>query len=386
LEFVGCFADIAMRLAANILIGAMIAAPGLPAGAQAAQTCDPEPLIAQKLVPALLNDGIGGMAVSVRIGGRTRFFNYGFADMASRRPITSASLFNLASLRKLLEVTVLAQAVQRGELRLDEPVATYVSELAADAAIGAVTFGQLASHSSGLLLPADHPPWPTQGYSFDQFIAVLNAWTPLPGQRPGASHTYTHAGFVLLQLALERRFGTPIGRLLEERLLKPLGMTQTILRERTADGAQMPLPGAVQGYGDDGAPIGAPGNQQGYYDFPGTGQVFSSARDLMSLVEAYLGATPLAPDLRAAMQLAQRGVIRITPQITQALAWEIVEERGITIIDKPGGLNNASAYIGMVPERQIGLVVLVNRGERNPHPIARDVILPELARLDACEH
>jgi beta-lactamase class C len=376
-----------MRLAANLLIGAMIAAPALhtAAGAQAAPGCDPEPLIAQKLVPALLNDGIGGMAVAVRIGGRTTFYNYGFADIASRRPVTSDSLFNLASLRKVLEATVLAHAVQRGELRLDEPVATYVTELAAGGAIRTVTFGQLASHSSGLLLPSDHPPWPTQGYSFEQFIAVLNAWTPPPGHRPGEAHTYTHAGFVLLQLALERRFGMPIGRLLEERVLKPLGMTQTILRERPRDGEQAPLPGAVQGYGDDGAPIGAPGNQQGYYDFPGTGQVFSSARDLATLVAAHLGATPVAPDLRAAMQLAQRGVIRIEPHITQALAWEIIDEKGVTIIDKPGGLNNASAYIGMVPDRQVGLVALVNRGERSPHPLARDVILPELARLFACQ-
>lgn len=376
-----------MRLAAHILIGAMIAAPaaGLHARAQAAQGCDAETLVARKLVPALLDDGIGGMAVALHIGGRTTFYNYGFADMASRRPVTSDSLFNLASLRKVLEVAVLAQAVQRGELRLDEPVAKYVTELAAGGAIRAVTFGQLASHSSGLLLPADHPPWPTKGYSFEQFIAVLNAWTPPPGQRPGEKHTYTHAGFVLLQVALERRFNMPIGRLLEERVLKPLGMTHTILRERALHGPQPPLPGAVQGYGDDGAPIGAPGNQQGYYDFPGTGQVFSSARDLATLVAAHLGATPVAPDLRAAMQLAQHRVIPIAPHISQALAWEIIEEKGVTIIDKPGGLNNASAYIGMVPERQIGLVVLLNRGERSPHPLARDVILPELARLSACE-
>lgn len=376
------------RLAALVLAGTVVLASALMSKtmAQPANACSAEDLIQRTLVPALLNDGIGGMAVALRIGDRMQFFNYGFANMASREPITSDSLFNLASLRKVLEVTVLADAVQRGELSLDDPAAKYVTELQAGGAIRKVTLGQLASHSSGLLLPTDHPPWPTQGYTFDQFIRILNDWTPPAGHRPGEAHTYTHAGYVLLQLALERRFAMPIGQLLEERLLKPLGMTSTVLRERPLAGPQAALPLAVQGYGEDGDPIGAPGNQQSYYDFSGTGQVFSSARDLATLVSAYLGTTLVTPELRAAMQLAQRDVIDMSESMSQALAWEIGRENGMTIVDKPGGINNASAYIGMIPDRQIGLVILVNRGDRNPHEIVRKTILPRLAQLGTCEH
>jgi beta-lactamase class C len=52
----------------------------------------------------------------------------------------------------------------------------------------------------------------------------------------------------------------------------------------------------------------------------------------------------------------------------------------VTIVDKPGGLNNASGYIGLVPARRIGIVLLANRGEY-PHEIARYKILPALAHL-----
>ena len=55
------------------------------------------------IVPA---DGAGGVAVAMRIEGRTLFFNYGWADRASKRPITSDTLFNLASLRKVFEATL----------------------------------------------------------------------------------------------------------------------------------------------------------------------------------------------------------------------------------------------------------------------------------------
>jgi beta-lactamase class C len=262
-----------------------------------------------------------------------------------------------------------------------------VTELADGGAIRDVTLGQLASHTSGLLLPPDHPPWPTQPYSLDEFLGVLKAWTPEPGHALGKTHTYTHAGYVLLQLALERRFGEPIGRLIAERVTKPLGLTATVLPAQPLDRPQTPIPGAVQGYGEDGAPIGVPGNQQSYYDFPGTGQMFSSARDLARLLAAELGEVAVPPELRAAMAQTRRPVFRVSQQASQALAWEVSDiGGGLTIVDKPGGIDNASAYIGLVPERRIGLVVLVNRGDRNPHALARSVILPGLVRLSTLSH
>src|SRR5262249_52603459 len=90
----------------------------------------------------------GGAAVAVRIAGRTLFFNKGMADQATTRPITSDSLFNLASLGKVFDATLLALAVRQGELSLES------------------------------------------------------------GQAP-AAHLHD-AGFILLHLALERRFQLPI--------------------------------------------------------------------------------------------------------------------------------------------------------------------------------
>jgi beta-lactamase class C len=75
------------------------------------------------LIPA------GGMAVALNIDGRTLFFNYGPADVAHKTPITSDSLFNLASVGKAFIATLLAQAVKQGEVSLDDPVAKYVTEL-----------------------------------------------------------------------------------------------------------------------------------------------------------------------------------------------------------------------------------------------------------------
>jgi beta-lactamase class C len=119
---------------------------------------------------------------------------------------------------------------------------------------------------------------------------------------------------------------------------------------------------AVQGYSEDGIAIGQPGDQQTYYDWPGTGQMYSSVRDLAVFLDANMGEGGIAPPLARAMALAQTPAFTTGPRSAQALAWEIDNATAPTLIDKNGGLNNASAYMGMMPARRLGIVVLSNRG------------------------
>ncbi|WP_338831146.1 serine hydrolase [Bradyrhizobium sp. 27S5] len=340
-------------------------------------------IVTSELAPTATAADPGGLAAAVYAGGQVTFFTYGFADAAAKRPVTPDTLFNLASLRKLFEATLVALGTERGELRLDDPVAKYLPELNGDY-ISRVTVGDLVTHTSGLLLPTDHPPWPNETFSRDQFIAMLNAWTPPAGEQPGKQRIYSHAGYVLLQLVLEQRYRMPIATLIESRILKPLGMTSTFVPDRGEDDRASIVPAImqrmVQGYAHNGTPIGPPGNQQSYYDFPGTGQMFSSARDLGILLRACLDNAVIDPELRAALQMTERESFRVDAKFGQAMAWEHVRLDDVTVIDKPGGLNNASAYIGLVPARRLGIVLLANRGDY-PHEIARYKILPALARL-----
>src|SRR5438132_3209881 len=331
-----------MRFLVVATLTALIAGPAIGADRHA------ERIVTRHIASIVPPDGSGGVAVALRIEGRSLFFNYGWADRANKRPITTDTLFNLASLRKVFETTLLAQAVGNGELRLDDPVAKYVVELDRDRDIARVTLGQLATHTSGLLLPQDHPPWPDWGYTLPEFIRTLDDWKA--EKPPGTQHLYTHAGYVLLQLALERRYGTPIDELIERRILQPLGMTSTML-PRGDDSPRGQLSRrhlAVHGYADDGTPVGEPGGQQSYYHWPSTGQMYSSPRDMAVFLAASLGELPVERSLREAMALAQQGIVSIGRRNEQALAWEISFGDEPTIIEKYGGLHNASAYIGMM--------------------------------------
>lgn len=97
--------------------------------------------------------------------------------------------------------SLLALGALRGEWRLDDPVSKYIIELHGGY-ISRVTIGQLATRTSGLLLPTDRPPWPNAPYSLAEFIDMLNAWLPHAVDEPGKQRIHSHASYVPLRLAL----------------------------------------------------------------------------------------------------------------------------------------------------------------------------------------
>jgi len=330
-----------------------------------------EQIVKEKIQPILPKNGEGGgVAVAVRISGKTSFFNYGMADNAQKRPVTADSIFNLGSVGKVFATTLLAQAVKNGELSLDDPVAKYVTELQRGGDIRRITLGQLASHSSGLPnRPQQYETWHRGRYTWPDFVRFLNSWKAGPNHEPGQQYLYSDAAMVLLRVALERRFNTRFTRLMHQRLTGPLGMTSTAL----------PLPRdllgrAVQGYGPMGKPVGKPGEEGGTFDWPGSGQIYSSSRDMATFLAANLGELPGYGPIENAMAFAHQGVFTVSPRLTIGLAWQIVSAGNFTIIDKNGGLNNTSTYIGFAPQKKLGVVILVNRGRQNATIYGRQII------------
>jgi beta-lactamase class C len=342
--------------------------------------------IVTQRVRSIFSEGpAAGLSIAVRIDGRTLFYNFGDADKASKRPVTTDTLFNLGSVGKVFDATLLAQAALQQELSLDDPVANYVTELRQGGDIRRITLRQLASHSSGLVLPQDHEPWPTETFTLPGFIAYLKNWKADAEHQPGRQMIYAHSGYILLHVALERRFGAPFHEIMSERLLKPLGLSSTTLPLPNSDTQNYPrgrVPAefakrAVQGYGEDGAPVGEPGNLQGYYHWLGTGQMYSSARDMAVFLSANLGEIPNHRAMQDAMQLTHRPILPINANSLQAMAWE-VQPKQSNLVDKYGGLNNASAFIAMLPAKKIGIVLLGNRGSL-PVATAGRTILHDLA-------
>ena len=77
-----------------------------------------------------------------------------------KRPMTADTIFDLSSLTKVVATTpALLQLVERGKLRIDDPVAKYWPEFQANGK-GPITVRQLLTHYSGLRAELDlKPKW-----------------------------------------------------------------------------------------------------------------------------------------------------------------------------------------------------------------------------------
>jgi beta-lactamase class C len=365
-----------MRVQTKLLIAILLGALAGPDDGHAQAANDPGQTVSRHVQELLPDNNLGGVAVALRVDGKTSFYNYGMADAARQQPITSDSIFNLASVGKVFATTLLADAVKRGELRLDDPVAKYVTELQKGGDIQEVSLGQIASHTSGLPRePGQYETWHRGKYNLPDFIRFLNEWQADPQHEPGKQDIYSNLAMILLRLALERRFHEPFATLMKERITGPLGMDSTALQLSPALRAR-----AVQGYGPLGRAIGQPGiGTSSNMDFAVAGQIFSSPRDMAVFLTANMGELPDYRELQDAMAFAQQGEFTVNPRFTQGLAWQIVQRDDLTVIDKNGGLPVTSTYIGFAPAAKVGIVILENRGRQKATRVGRQ-ILRELAR------
>jgi beta-lactamase class C len=370
-----------MRVQTKLLIAILLGALAGPDDGHAQAANDLGQTVSRHVQELLPDNNLGGVAVALRVNGKTSLYNYGMADAARQQPITSDSIFNLASVGKLFATTLLADAVKRGEMRLDDPVARYVTELQKGGDIQEVTLGQIASHTSGLPRePGQYKTWHRGKYTLPDFIRFLNDWQADPQHDPGKQDIYSNLAIILLRLALERRFHEPFATLMKERITGPLGMDSTALQLSPARRAR-----AVQGYGPLGRVIGQPGiGTSSNMDFAVAGQIFSSPRDMAVFLTANMGELPGHRELQDAMAFAQQGVFTVNPRFTQGLAWQIVQRDDLTVIDKNGGLPVTSTYIGFAPAAKVGIVILENRGRQKATRVGRQ-ILRELARAMALD-
>jgi beta-lactamase class C len=131
---------------------------------------------------------------------------------------------------------------------------------------------------------------------------------------------------------------------------------------------------AVQGYSPQGQPIGQPGMEGGDFQWRGSGQIYSSSRDMATFLAANMGELAKHDPMENAMALAQQPVFTVNPHFKIALAWQNVTSGDFTILDKNGGLNNTSTYIGFAPQRKLGVVILVNRGRQKATGFGRQIL------------
>lgn len=148
----------------------------------------------------------------------------GYAQLVpARRAMTLTAIFDLASLTKVLAtLTVTLAFAQRGQLEFDAPVASVLPEFS-DQGRERVTFRHLLAHTSGL------PAWRALYLRTTRRDEVLAELCALPlVTPPGKVVEYSDPGVLLLGFALERIGGRRLDALVDECLVGPLSLRETM--------------------------------------------------------------------------------------------------------------------------------------------------------------
>jgi serine-type D-Ala-D-Ala carboxypeptidase len=154
--------------------------------------------------------------------------------------ITPATLFDLASLTKIVATTTMAMILyERGLLDLDAPVMGVVPEFAGTSgqedARNCITFRMLLAHSSGL--PAYEKLF-LKARARDELLHA--AFTMPLAADPGTRAEYSDIGFIILGVALERIAEETLDIFCQREIFGPLAMAHTIFNPGTEVRRQIP--------------------------------------------------------------------------------------------------------------------------------------------------
>lgn len=184
----------------------------------------------QRLLDDAIKVGAPGCSAAIGFKGRVVWTGVrGIANMSTGDPITTDTVFDIASVSKQFTATAVLLLTERGKLTLDDPLSRYVLGLPPWAAT--VTLAQLMHQTSGIpdyvgLLQAD-------GYQYsdrtteDQAMQALAAVPNLEFQ-PGTKFEYSNSNYLLLGEIVHRASAAPLPQFLDAEIFRPLGLTMVM--------------------------------------------------------------------------------------------------------------------------------------------------------------
>ncbi|MBD2701599.1 beta-lactamase family protein [Spirosoma sp. BT702] len=212
---------------------------------------------------------VPGVSIAVFDNGKISWAKaYGVSDKSQAKPVATSTLFQAASISKPVTSVATFRLIEKQALTLDEDVNLKLKRWKIPESPFSekekVTIRRIVSHTAGLSVHG------FAGYNhtvkLPTVTQILDGTPPANSspvrvkETPGEKESYSGGGFTVLQLLLEDVTGKPFGPLLEDLVLKPVGMKQSTF--------SLPLPSdqvsiAAKGYDERGNMVDG-----GYHLYP----------------------------------------------------------------------------------------------------------------------
>ena len=331
-----------------VFTGGGIISRGVCAGQGApAQRVDP-------LFSQYNNSASPGLVIAVVRDGKVLLSKgYGLANLEYRVPITSSTVFDVASVSKQFTGLAVAMLVEQGKISLSDDIRKYIPELHPMGPT--ITINHLLHHTSGLR------DWPAtlavagwdfgDVYLFKQILGMAYNQKTL-NFPPGSEYSYSNTEYNLLAEMIARVTGQSFRTWTDQNIFAPLRMTNTHFR----DDYREVIPNRAYGYDrvSDHQYSASTDDLEAY----GSSSLFTTADDLTKWVTNFDQPTVGGA---AAIQLMQtRGVLNDGSSIPYAFGIVHGVHRGLATVSHDGGWASFSTFVGRFPQQRFGVIVLAN--------------------------
>lgn len=299
------------------------------------------------------DDGPGFAIGVIQAGELVYARGFGVANLDYSIPITSESVFNLASLSKQFTAACIALLVQQGKVSLDADVKTYIAEFPDYP--GPVKVKHLVYMTSGLneYYQLERPGgknWFGDYFTVDDAIA-LSLEQPELNFAPGSAWAYSNVNYMLMAEIVERVSGMTFAAFADKHLFEPLGMDNTHVNDDT----YRVIKNRVIGYN----PREAGGYSHFHRHSPhyGGSGVHSTIEDLYKWDQNFY-THQLAGEGWTELMLSTMAFEHDKKNDAFGLVWG--DYNGLPILWYSGGDTGFSTYMVRFPEQQLTVISLAN--------------------------
>ncbi|HEY7886734.1 MAG TPA: serine hydrolase domain-containing protein [Steroidobacteraceae bacterium] len=283
---------------------------------------------------------------------------YGYANMEREIKSGPDTNYRLASVTKQFTAACILLLQQDGKLQLKDRVRKWLPELPAED--DKITLYHLLTHTSGLIDYEDLiPPNRTAQLDDADVLSLIAAQHRLYFE-PGSAHRYSNGGFVLLGLIVERVSRMDLAAFLKKRIFQPLGMDHTLMYEH---GRGPGVSNRAYGYSDINGTWSRT-DQDITSATRGDGGIYSSIDDLGRWDAALYTDKLLNADSRRRAFTAHEPTD--DPDVTYGFGWRI---SGNTVWHSGESIGFRNVIVRW-PKQHLTVIILSNRNEFQPYPLA----------------
>lgn len=295
----------------------------------------------------------GAVVVVVHGNGTVLQKGYGYANVASRKPVSpDATLFRPGSISKLFTWTAVMQQVEAGKIDLDTDVNAYLDFTIPAFDGKPVTMRNIMTHTAGFeesvryLISSD----PKAAMPLQTFVKVA---LPERVSAPGTTPAYSNYATALAGYIVQRVSGTPFDTYIEQRIFAPLRMTRSTFRQPLPDALKPLMATGYSSVAEKGKPfeivVPAP-----------AGSLASTGADMGKFMIAHLNNDGMLLKPQTMRMMHDFRAPGIGPLNTMALGFYEQWVNGQRSISHGGDTEWFHSDLWLFPDADIGLYISMN--------------------------